>query len=797
MRRTFLLLGTLAALFGASVFVWRTTAAPKAAGAARARDNAAPVSLPLTHVVLFSSGVGYFQREGIVEGDARIDMTFRAGDVNDLLKSLVLQDLDGGRISAISYDSQEPVEKTLKSFALDLTYNPTAGQLLNQARGEKVEVTLQQAAAGQPAVVTGVIMGMEAKQLAHKTTGSAVETDLLNLLCSEGLRTVKLADVQRLRFLNAGLDAELRRALEVLASSHDSQKKVVSLNFKGQGKRRVKVGYVVENPIWKASYRMVLKKEQEKKNTSLLQGWALIENTSDEDWKDVRMVLVSGRPISFQMDLYQPLFVPRPTVEPERFASLRPPTYNAALAGGGVGLAGMAGIGGGLGGLGGLGGGLAGLGGGAAGLGGMAGNAGVQGGMPGMNPFVNRYQLGFNGRDPFGNPAAQPGQAGGQGGDTDDPNPGPANHFAQNGRLTFQELQERREQRLQDIQNAKDVGSSAAMLDPAGGISSVASAEEVGDYFQYVIDEKITLPRQKSAMLPIVNKSGIAVQRFSIYNQRIHARFPLLGLKFKNTTGQNLVQGPVTVYEGGAYAGDARLMDMQPDEERLLSYAIDLGSEVKTSDKTAPEQLIAVKINKGVVQASHKLREAKTYTLTNRSKHDRTVIVEHPIRTEWKLIAPQKATEQSRDVYRFAVKVAAGKSARLEVTEEQTRQTRTALSSADEGVVKVFVASRVVSPRVREAMEKAVGLRNQQAATKRELAHAEKRLKAIHDDQTRLRANIDRLPQTSAAYKRYLKKFDDQETQIEKLQAAIQEKQEEEKQQQQDYEGYLSRLTVE
>ena len=138
-----------------------------------------------------------------------------------------------------------------------------------------------------------------------------------------------LSQVQRLRFLNASLDSEFRRALEVLAAAHNSQKRTVSLNFAGEGKRTVKVGYVVENPIWKTSYRLVL----DKNGKPSLQGWAIVENTSDEDWKDVRMALISSRPISFQMDLYQPLFIPRPTVEPELFASLRPPTYQGALNG--------------------------------------------------------------------------------------------------------------------------------------------------------------------------------------------------------------------------------------------------------------------------------------------------------------------------------------------------------------------------------------------------------------------------------------------------------------------------------
>src|SRR5258708_40222187 len=123
------------------------------------------------------------------------------------------------------------------------------------------------------------------------------------------------------------MDAEGKRALETSALTHDTQKKSVSLSFAGEGKRTVKVGYVVENPIWKTSYRLVL----DKKGKPFLQGWAVVENTQDEDWTNVRMALVSGRPISFQMDLYQPLYVPSPTVKPELSASLRPPPYLGAM----------------------------------------------------------------------------------------------------------------------------------------------------------------------------------------------------------------------------------------------------------------------------------------------------------------------------------------------------------------------------------------------------------------------------------------------------------------------------------
>src|SRR5437016_4087245 len=154
------------------------------------------------------------------------------------------------------------------------------------------------------------------------------------------MRSVKLSEVQRLRFLNAVMDSEFKKALETLALGHDTQKKAVSIHFAGEGKRRVKVGYVVENPLWKTSYRLVLEKPKDQKDKEAkeqkepkpyLQGWAVVENTTDEDWNAVRMALISGRPISFQMNLYDALFIKRPVVEPELFASLRPPTYSGAI----------------------------------------------------------------------------------------------------------------------------------------------------------------------------------------------------------------------------------------------------------------------------------------------------------------------------------------------------------------------------------------------------------------------------------------------------------------------------------
>src|SRR5262245_38029898 len=118
-------------------------------------NKVVPGPLPIKQVVLFNSGVGYFQREGDVDGNAKVDLTFPVSDINDLLKSLVLQDLGGGRVSTVSYDSHEPIDRILRSFALDLNNNPTFSQLLNQARGEKIEILHREKKDAQPVKLTG------------------------------------------------------------------------------------------------------------------------------------------------------------------------------------------------------------------------------------------------------------------------------------------------------------------------------------------------------------------------------------------------------------------------------------------------------------------------------------------------------------------------------------------------------------------------------------------------------------------------------------------------------------------
>ena len=200
--RKWLLAGaaSCAALIGLSVFVAPTLLRAKEQPAAE--PGARATQLPIGQVMLYSSGVGFFQREGSVEGDARVDLSFPVSDINDLIKSMVLRDLDGGHVSAVSYDSNAPLDRTLKSFAIDMSRNPGIADILDQARGERVEVSPTNAGQG---ALTGTVIGVERqKQVVNKDVN---EVQVLNLWCADGMRGVKLAEVQKVRFLNATVDA--------------------------------------------------------------------------------------------------------------------------------------------------------------------------------------------------------------------------------------------------------------------------------------------------------------------------------------------------------------------------------------------------------------------------------------------------------------------------------------------------------------------------------------------------------------------------------------------------------------
>ena len=285
------------------------------AAASGSAQNRAAADLPVSQVVLFTSGVGYFEHAGTVTGDATLELAVGTEHMDDILQSLVLQDLDGGTIRPVRYPSQDPLGRILGGYELDLSGNPTLADLLSQARGERVRVD-----AGTP--LEGTIVNVE-----HVMRAEEPET-WLTLNTDDGLVRVSLAEVRRIQFVDDVLQAELEAALATLADARGDETRIVTLAFEGDGERRVRVGYVREMPVWKTSYRLVLGDD----GRADLQGWAIVDNPTDMDLRAVQLSFVAGQPISFVTNLYSPVYVDRPRVDVTTAPSVVPPQYEEEFA---------------------------------------------------------------------------------------------------------------------------------------------------------------------------------------------------------------------------------------------------------------------------------------------------------------------------------------------------------------------------------------------------------------------------------------------------------------------------------
>jgi len=633
---------------------------------------AKPQALPVKNVVLFSSGVGYFEHFGPVQGAGQTELRFKTNQINDILKSLVLQDLDGGKVSTVQYPSQDPVEKTLKSFQVDITGNPPLFQLLGQLRGAKVVLTVGNE------TYSGTILNTEKRQVPGGPDQPAIESWFISLLSGASVKQIELSKLTDLKIEDPVLQDELARALSALAQARDQDKKSVVINFTGQGERRIRLGYVVEAPVWKTSYRLLMADKE-----TTLQGWAIVENQTDNDWDNVQLNLVSGRPISFVMNLYQPLYVPRPTVEMELYQSLRPQTYD----------------------------------------GGMAGKKEMAKASGGESDRARRMA-----------PAAP--QA-----------PGAVANESMTMELALSQAN--------------------APMDATSSVQSVASAAKLGELFQYSVGN-VSLPRQKSAMIPIVSDK-VEVEKVSIYNASVLQKHPLNGAQVTNSTDKHLLQGPITVFEAGSYAGDAQIDNVPPGQKRLLSYGIDLQLLVQTKPESA-SQVVTAKIVKGVIHLTRKSVQSMTYTVDSKSDRDKSVIVEHPITQGWKLVGTDEPIEKTQALYRFKLATPKSEQKSLKVSEENVHVQGIAILPEDIGTLLSYVRVGEIPESVRKAITEAINRKQALIDLERQFNEKQEQVAKITAEQNRIRENMKTVDKASQYYNRLLAKLNEQETQIEKLQ---------------------------
>ncbi len=271
--------------------------------------------LALKRVMLSSGGMGYFEYEATVDGDATLKLTVSLQQVDDVLKSLVVYD-DKGGVGGLSLPGREPLAQAFKDLPFDQESLGSPSQLLATLKGAQITV-------GGSRAIAGRIVSVQEETIALGNDKGTTTRTRVTLFTDRGLQQFILEDAENLQFADAALRDKVGQALIAIQGNRAKDARTLELTTRGAGKRTVRVAYIVEAPVWKASYRLTLGADPTAAR-SALQGWATIENLSGQDWKDVELTLVSGRPVAFRQALYNAYYVTRPEVPVEVAGRLMP-----------------------------------------------------------------------------------------------------------------------------------------------------------------------------------------------------------------------------------------------------------------------------------------------------------------------------------------------------------------------------------------------------------------------------------------------------------------------------------------
>jgi hypothetical protein len=279
--------------------------------------------LVLKRVVLSTGGVGYFEYEAAVEGDAPLALDVPLDQVDDVLKSLVVYDA-GGSAGAITLPGREPLTQSFVDLPFDRAALESATALLNALQGAEIRVAAPKAVAGRLVHVD--------EETVRGADGIAQVRSRVSVMTQSGLQQFALQDVDAIAFADSALQRQVEAALSRIAAYRAGGRRQLTLTTHGAGPRNVRVGYVVGMPLWKASYRMSLPSDTTAQ-TARLQGWAVLENFSGRAWQDVELTLLSGNPVTFRQALYESYYVPRPMVPVESGSRVLPPPDTGTVAG--------------------------------------------------------------------------------------------------------------------------------------------------------------------------------------------------------------------------------------------------------------------------------------------------------------------------------------------------------------------------------------------------------------------------------------------------------------------------------
>ncbi|HLJ41114.1 MAG TPA: carboxypeptidase regulatory-like domain-containing protein, partial [Candidatus Acidoferrales bacterium] len=753
--------------------------------------------LPVRRVVLYKGGVGYFEHLGEVHGDQNMRIDFTSSQLNDVLQSLTVLDLNGGRITGIDYDSEAPFSQRLGALGLPLEANTNLSKFLAALRGTRLEIR------NGNTEITGRLLSVERKT--RVSGGTTLEVDLATMVSDGGeVRTVEITPAVSVRIADQGVNGDVGRYLSLLASTHQQDLRRMTISAAGSGARQLYVSYISEVPIWKTTYRIVLPTKADDK--PLLQGWAIVDNTTGEDWDNVELSLVAGAPQSFIQQLSQPYYARRPVVPLPETAELTPQTHESAMLGG---------------------------------LGGLSGVVTDASGavIPNAQVRISNTETGAasstttdnQGRYEFddlaaGNYVLQIQANGFQRSVIQGVSLGGGGEQTQDARLQIGSVSETVEVTAaapsvetsesmmarapgvvgsgRELGNGRGVGAGRG-YGSAGGVlggiiggapggipgngqlsevrgqsSAAAQGANLGDLFEYKLKDHVTIHKNESALVPIV-QVHVAAEKVSLWNNSLGSQRPLRALWLTNSSPLTLDGGSFTVLEDEAFAGEGLTDPIKPGEKRLVSYAADLGVRVDAKSESRPQRVTRVRILRGVMSMTREMQQSTTYTVRDDDTTPRTVLIEHPLRVGWKLAeGTPKPEETTSNVYRFRVSVKPKETSKLEVGESEPLDTRYEISNVTDDQITLFLNQRSINAEVEAALRKIVEQKNRVAALDAEISRRNDEKQKIYDDQQRIRENLKALkgsPEERALTQRYTQQLADQETRLETLRKETQD----------------------
>ncbi|MDE1153124.1 MAG: DUF4139 domain-containing protein [Micavibrio sp.] len=660
--------------------------------------------MPVDSVILSTSGLANFEHKAHVKGDATLEFPVRFEQVDDILKSLIVFDKQG-RLGGVTLPGKQPLAQVFKDlpFTQDQLSNPST--LLNAYQGATVTIKGNVNA-------TGKLLQVVPEEVALRDDKTMTK-NRISIMTDDGMKSALMEDLESVTFEDAKIRAEISRALDSIRQNGTAERRVLSVNLLGDGARDVTLSYVVDAPLWKTAYRMVVPEAGAKKG--MLQGWAVVENMTASDWKKVDLTLVSGNPVTFRQSLYQSYYVSRPEIPVQVFGRVMPriDDGNTATAADMEAPAP------------------------AAPQMGMNGGAGA----PMRRMAMKGLALGKVMAAPAAAPVAMMDSA---------VAPEEMNEVAQ---------------------------SAPAGMDSVAAAANAAQSSEATTQVLFRFPDRFDLKSGESMMLPFLSREVPMerVSLYQPETHPTHP-LAAVEIQNDGDTGLPpgvlTLYEESALLKGTSFVGDAQIPVMGQGEKRMVSYALDSKTTVNRTDKSTSQQG-KISISGGILRMAMTNRSETSYTVKAPPKEDRTVIIEHPKMYDYQIVTPDpKDVEVSGERYRIRVSLKAGETKTIPVVLEQKSFQSYGIDGMAANQLDGYAsASGQLDDATRHVFEKLAAKRREIDALDMKSALLDQQRNQIFSDQERVRENLKSLSGKSDVQQRYLEKLNTQEDQIGKIDA--------------------------